>query len=57
MSSRILRFRFEHELGCHDAGAAVIEDPMVNLRFHGVGIAVPLIGSPVGAADTDQMNP
>lgn len=57
MSSRILRFRFEQEFGRHDAYAAIIEDPMVNLRLHGVGIAVPLIGSPVGAADTDKMNP
>lgn len=29
---------------------------MVNLRLHGVGIAVPLIGSPIGTADTDKMN-
>jgi hypothetical protein len=57
MSSRILRFRFEQEFGRHDAYAAIIEDPMVNLRLHGVSIAVSLIGSPVGAADTDKMNP
>jgi hypothetical protein len=56
MRSRILRVRFVQELRRHDACAAVIEDPMVDLRFHGAEIAVPLIGSRVAACEGDEMN-
>lgn len=36
--------------------AAIIEYTVVNLRLHGAGIAVSLIGFAIGAADTDKMN-
>lgn len=56
MRIRILSFRSEQELGCHNARAAVIEDPMIDLRLHGTEIAMPCIGSRVGTTDADQMN-
>lgn len=56
MNRRRLDFRVEQQLGRYNAGTAIIEDPMVNLRLHGIGITMARIGSRIGATDTDKVN-
>lgn len=54
MPDRIGALRLQQQFGTDHPCAAVIEDAMVDLGAHRPGVAVPLEGAGIGAADTDQ---
>ena len=53
MGRRGLTIDVEQELRGGDPGFAVAEDPVVDLRAHGLVIAMPCVGSATSATDAD----
>ena len=57
MNRRILCFGFQHQIRRQHARAAIIKNPVIDLRLHGLGITVPGIGARVGTTHSDEVNP